>query len=222
MSTSQLGNTLWEFGFRTREELNSMSYEDRRNTLIVELDKVVPENIPTIQGWNSAKLITKINAYIPDVILDVRFGRKSFNAAKAKPVAQNSINVKTKKVQQSVTLKIDKSVQTTRSFSHTHGISIKAGTEFEAGVPFVGSAKVSIEVTASTSFTWGNTKTDTTHIESSNTYTIAPNSPLFKATATAVQYKIDIPYNIKFKRGRKQHENSGVWKGCIGFDTFYE
>ena len=47
---------LWN-QFRTPQELSRMSYDDQRNTLIVELNQATPVAIPELQGMNDFQLV---------------------------------------------------------------------------------------------------------------------------------------------------------------------
>ena len=47
---------LWN-QFRTPLELSRMSYDDQRNTLIVELNQATGKAIPELQGMNDLKLV---------------------------------------------------------------------------------------------------------------------------------------------------------------------
>eukprot|EP00091_Calanus_sinicus_P002630 TRINITY_DN1271_c0_g1_i5.p1 TRINITY_DN1271_c0_g1~~TRINITY_DN1271_c0_g1_i5.p1 ORF type:complete len:105 (-),score=24.43 TRINITY_DN1271_c0_g1_i5:147-461(-) len=47
---------LWNH-FRTPQELSRMSYDDQRNTLIVELNQATGKAIPELQGMNDFQLV---------------------------------------------------------------------------------------------------------------------------------------------------------------------
>jgi hypothetical protein len=51
-----VGYVLIHIGARTRDEVNRMSFEDRRNTLIVEINKRHGTPISMLQGFHNMKL----------------------------------------------------------------------------------------------------------------------------------------------------------------------
>ena len=64
-------------------------------------------------------------------------------------------------VTQSSTFTVSESVQETATFTHTAGASVTLGTEFSVGIPFVGEGKVTASITASYSFSAGNSRSET-------------------------------------------------------------
>ena len=60
----------------------------------------------------------------------------------------------------SVTLTHSETREYTESFAYTLGFEIKVGTTFEAGIPSIGAGAVSVEITNSHEWTWGNEITE--------------------------------------------------------------
>eukprot|EP01083_Nonionella_stella_P273807 929088_1 len=64
-----------DLGYRTSDEVNRMSNDDCRNTMIVELDQITTESISQLQGYNTEQLIGKM--YVAPTLLkiDIDIGR---------------------------------------------------------------------------------------------------------------------------------------------------
>ena len=60
----------------------------------------------------------------------------------------------------SSTFQVSRTETKTRSWEHGFGVEIMVGTEFSSGIPVLAEGKVTVEVTASTTHTWGGEETE--------------------------------------------------------------
>ena len=91
----------------------------------------------------------------------VTFDHKSGSVKKYRPerVGYQYIDNKDSSVEQSSTFTVSEQVDETKAFTHTAGVEVMVGTEFNCGVPLVASGSVSVEVTAGYEFSYGTEKT---------------------------------------------------------------
>ena len=62
-------------------------------------------------------------------------------------------------IEQSSTFTASRTISETVSYSHTAGVGISVGTEFKAGIPLIGEAKASVQLTADYQFSYGKQRT---------------------------------------------------------------
>ena len=121
-------------------------------------------------------------------------------------------------IEQQFAWKFSKSVLTTSSFTNQVGASITVGTQFSCGVPILAQGKVSVEISASYSHTWGTQNTTQQAFEAEFPLKCPPSSSI-EATATISQTRATVPYEFEWKTlsGRKVI-TKGVWTGVNVYD----
>ena len=113
-------------------------------------------------------------------------------------------------------------VSNSSSFEHQHGFQITVGTEFKAGFPCLAEGKVSVEVSTSHSWTWGETETYGQSYQAEFPVTAPPRSTVI-AKALVWQQKLDVPYEMVIELGDGEIvKSTGIWKGVSTFNIHYE
>ncbi len=86
-------------------------------------------------------------------------------------------------------ISFSESIGSDYSWSSTSGIAVGTQAEFEAGIPFVGSGKVTVSAEVSFEYTWGQTKSVSKTFSYNADIQVAPGASVV-ATATASTYEI--------------------------------
>lgn len=120
----------------------------------------------------------------------------------------------TTSVEQSISFSVKKSVTEKSTFEQSVGVSLKVGTEFTCGLPFVSNGKVSLELTASSSFTWGQSKTISTEVQATFPVVVPPNQQIV-CKALLTKSTLEVPYVLTFVDGS---EETGTWHGVSAWN----
>ncbi|XP_063678168.1 uncharacterized protein LOC134814060 [Bolinopsis microptera] len=104
-------------------------------------------------------------------------------------------------VTQSSTFTVSESVQETATFTHTAGASVTLGTEFSVGIPFVGEGKVTASITASYSFSAGNSRSET-KTKTATFNCVASAGKSVTCEALLFKYRATIPYTQTWQHKR--------------------
>ncbi|XP_063684285.1 uncharacterized protein LOC134818588 [Bolinopsis microptera] len=108
-------------------------------------------------------------------------------------------------------------VENTMEFSHTAGASVTAGTSFEVGVPGLGAAGVSFEISASYEFSSGESKTSRKSISVEFSCTAPPKKRVV-CNALKRKDKVSIPYVMTWTHKRSKEcscKEEGVFKELV-------
>jgi len=120
----------------------------------------------------------------------------------------------TTSVDQSMSFSLTTSVTEKSTFEKSAGVSLSVGTEFECGLPFVANGKISVELTASASFTWGQSKTISTEIQATFPAVVPPNKQIV-CKAVLTKSTIEVPYVLTFVDGSVE---TGMWHGVSAWN----
>jgi len=110
---------------------------------------------------------------------------------------------------QSMSFQVAESLQDTSLFESSIEVSVSIGTSFEAGVPFVGNATISAELTDSSTQTYGKT-TSVTKTVTATFPLVAPPQTKVICDAVVTKSKLKVPYSFTFA---DQSVESGTWYG---------
>eukprot|EP01084_Bolivina_argentea_P184454 318114_1 len=113
--------------------------------------------------------------------------------------------------------KMSKTITETSTFTHTHGFEVKVGVKATCGVPGIASGEISSELSTQHSFQFGKTNTISKTYEINFPSQIPPRT---KLVVQAVVWKsnLDVPYSMKVRKGNKEYDSSGIWRGVTTWD----
>ena len=136
-----------------------------------------------------------------------------------KIAGQVHVNALSTSSEQSATFSATETYTETKSFSHTAGASVTVGTEFKVGVPLIASGSVSVEVSASYEFSYGEEHS----VERSTTQEYNCNAAPGKyveCTVTYHEFTATVPYTATWRR-KDDHScvrtSSGVFTEVSAF-----
>jgi hypothetical protein len=109
------------------------------------------------------------------------------------------------------------------TWNNTAGVEIGAEASFEAGVPFIASADLTLSVSASSSLQWGGSE-GTEETDSSTIQITVPAGKEGKATVVVKRKALDVPFRCKqkvvYKDGTtKITDKDGVYHNIDSYDV---
>eukprot|EP01084_Bolivina_argentea_P149279 260792_1 len=120
--------------------------------------------------------------------------------------------------EQQFTFKYNKTTSNERSFIHEHGFTVKVGTSFSAGIPFVEQKEISLETSTTHTWTYGETNAEKQQWEGKFPVTCPPHKTIV-AQAIFTASVMNVPYTITVKNGLGDTKKStGVWKGVSTYN----
>jgi len=128
-------------------------------------------------------------------------------------IAQSTLP-NTTSVEQSMSFSVTKSVTEESTFEKSAGVSLTVGTSFECGIPFVSNGEVSLELTASGSWTWGEAKSISTEVQATFPVVVPPNKQI-ECKAVLTKSKLTVPYVLTFGDGSTE---TGTWFGVSAWN----
>ncbi|KAL5249101.1 hypothetical protein ACHWQZ_G018063 [Mnemiopsis leidyi] len=114
---------------------------------------------------------------------------------------------------QSTSFVVEETVTETSYFAHSADASVTVGTQFSAGVPYMADGEISIDVTASYGYSWGEEKS--VQKKMAATYNcVAPAGKAVNCRALLHKARIEVPYTQVWKHKWKEcsQEVSGSFK----------
>jgi len=133
-------------------------------------------------------------------------------------------NVATKKLEngssqpQTTVFSVSRTITETSSFSHTAGASVTVGTSFSVGVPFIASGEVSVDVSASYSYSSGTQKSEAKTVNAEFRCNGAP-SMITECEALLFRDEMKVPYTRTWTKKEDKTcvcEDSGVFTKVAG------
>ena len=204
--------------------LNSMSDQDQRNTLIVELNKKVNKEISELQGMNDHELVVcGADFYRKDkAVAKVTAIRWNISEAKIvdqtpEMLAQQTYDNRHSNQVLMETFSYKKTITKTTTFQHSTSLNISTTTEFsvKAGIPVIAevSGKVSVTMGALTTWTNANSHTISQAFEKSTKIEVKPGGYIRRKSTLTVG-SMDVPYtmDVETQTGR-QETVGGMWHG---------
>lgn len=172
-----------------------------------------------VPGWvklvptdnNDASQMWKMK--IPVVSVSFDLGNGVIQGSTPQVVAEQTLSNSTS-INQSMSFQLAEKVEETSTFENSVGVSMMIGAEFECGLPFVGSGKISAELTTSFTHTWGKTETFSTEITATFPLVSPPNKKIV-CKAVVTKSKLNVPYTFTFADGT---EETGTWIGVSAWD----
>jgi hypothetical protein len=166
-------------------------------------------NTDFVSYW-AEKPIEKILMY--NVKYDLTKEKQQTAPSKTSPTVMENPTDRDTKASRTLTYTVAES----STFTFSQAIAIGIAVEFTAGIPLI-SHKTTISVTATSTFTTGQTTTKT-HSDSITAYIELPPKSQATAVITGTEYKADIPYTATIKKiyydGSFGYGTiSGVYKG---------
>jgi len=128
-------------------------------------------------------------------------------------VAQSTLP-NTTSVEQSMSFSVTKSITEESTFEKSAGVSLTVGTSFDCGIPFVSNGSVSMELTASASWTWGETNSTSQEVQATFPVVVPPNKQVV-AKAVLTKSKLTVPYVLTFGDGSTE---TGTWFGVSAWN----
>lgn len=119
-------------------------------------------------------------------------------------ISHQVVNNKYGSEKQSTAFEVAETISETSSFSHSTGVSITIGTEFEVGIPLLAKGKVEMEVSTSYEYSYGNEKT--TEKSLTGTFNcVAPKGKNVRCEAVFTKDHVEVPYTMVW-RSRSDHD----------------
>lgn len=221
---------LYSHKFRKLSELQRMSDEDQRNTLIVELDKISDIGIRNLQGKNNFELVKlgeefykkdKSITEVYEVYWDID-EMKILNQTPEMLAKQVYDNRKSDQVLKD-TFTYRKTIEKQTSFENSTScdMRITTGVTFKAALPCVSESSGSLTFQLGTVKTWkngGNDKVSQT-FEKKIEVSVQPRTAICRQSSVTVA-KIDVPYRMDVKTGSGRKTTiSGVWHGVSMYNV---
>lgn len=221
---------LYSHKFRHLSQLQQMSDEDQRNTLIVELDKISDIGIRNLQGkdnfslvklgeefYKRDKTITEVYEVHWDVDKIKIINQTPEMLAEQKYDNRQSDQVLTDTFSYEKTIEKETNFETEASFD----MSMKTEVSFKAGVPMIAEVSGKLTFQLGTSKTWthgGRDKVSQT-FEKTIEVNVKPRAAMIRKSSVTVA-KMDVPYrmDVKTETGRKT-TISGVWHGVSMYNV---
>ena len=102
-----------------------------------------------------------------------------------------------------------KTVTNRFTFTRQAGVSISIGTKFKCGLPLVDDAEVEVVISGSSSYTWGESMSQSQSFEAKFPVRAGPRSTVI-CKAQVNETTLEVPYIVHLKSG---NTSSGVWHG---------
>ena len=126
---------------------------------------------------------------------------------------------KSSNIQQTLSYSYERSKVGT--WNNTAGVGVGASTSFSAGVPFIGSAKVQVSVTASYSHQWGGSEGTVVTVSDATQITV-PGGKKGEVAVLVKKKKLDVSFTYKetiiYKDGKKKtNDKNGVYSNVESY-----
>jgi len=156
---------------------------------------------------------SQLNLEVPIISVTFKLDEGEVLSNTPEVLAQETLP-NTTSVDQSMSFSVTKTVTEESTFEESVGVSVTAGTSFECGLPFVANGTVSLELTASASFTWGQSKTISTEVQATFPVVVPPNKQVV-CKAVLTKSKLQVPYVLTLGDGSVE---TGTWFGVSAWN----
>ncbi|KAJ7301694.1 hypothetical protein DFH08DRAFT_906498 [Mycena albidolilacea] len=122
-------------------------------------------------------------------------------------------------IEQEMNYSMNETITETTSFSHTEGFSLTVGMSFSAGVPLFGESEFHMDLSVSTSMSWGKESSFQKSFTAEFPVKAAPHSSV-RAVSTVHVGTLEVPYTMTLRSRRTGITvvSSGTWHGVSAWN----